>query len=288
MRGKMNLLILSARRLLLVLPGLFLLSSCSGTITSALFSPALDNMQEQPDIELVCEGTPAYLLMVDSLIAGEPESATLLTLGTKAYSGYLGVMPECGADPARIKAMTEKAYDYSARLLEHLIGAPPSASHGDFRRGLENHSADAEKLVWAALGWVSWVQQQQGAPAAMADLGKIEMLLQKIIERNDRVEGGLAHFLLGAYYGSRPDMLGGNSKMSRYHFERAIDMTNRQKLIYLVTYAETYGRNTGNKTLHDKLLQEVMDFPLESSRQNTLTNQIAKNKADRLIKENFF
>jgi len=246
-------------------------------------------MQEQTDVLLVCEGTPSYLLMIDSLIAGDPHDQGLLTLGTKAYGGYIGAMAECNEDPYRIKAMAEKAYGYSSRLLQETLAITPSDNLDTFKAKLQRSTpAKAQKLFWVAFGWMSWIQQQEGSPAAMAGLGKIELLLQKIIELDEEVENGMAHFLIGSYYGARPGMLGGKPKLSRYHFDRALHISQRKILIMQTLYAQTYARNSFDKELHDSLLQEVLDFQLEQNKSYMLANQIAKRKAERLLNEKFF
>ncbi len=266
-----------------------LLSSCTGMLTSALIGPALDNMQEQSDLQLVCEGTPSYLLMLDSLIAAEPEDAGLLTLGSKAYSGYIGAMLECGSPRNRITTMADKANTYRTRLLKELLHISPDDDYQLFNSKLNGASkAQVKELFWAAFAWVVWVQQQEGAPAAMADLAKIEKLLHTIVELDETVQSGTAHLLLGGYYGSRPEMFGGDPAQSRYHFERALQISRRTLLIMQTTYAETYGRTTMNKELHNALLREVIDFPLESQPGNMLANQIAKRRAARLLQEQFF
>lgn len=266
-----------------------LMSSCVGSITTALITPALENMQEQEDIDLVCEGTPSYLLMIDSLIAGDPDNTAMLRLGTKAYSGYLGAMVECQAQPERIEAMANKAKGYSDQLLLETLNITPEDDLERFTTKLKRSgSGDVQSLIWAAIGWISWVQQQQGAPAAMADLGKIEQLLLRLVNLDEREERGMAHFLLGSYYGIRPAMLGGNPQKSKTHFERALALSERKMLIYQTLYAQTYARATLNKDLHNALLQEVIDFPLEQAKTLTLTNQLAKRKAARLIDDGFF
>jgi hypothetical protein len=266
-----------------------LLSSCSAFFTKALVGPALENMQEQSDLELVCEGTPSYLLMIDSLIAADPDDPGLLTVGAKAYSGYIGAMTECGLSKDRISAMADKALYYSKALLLELLHISVTDSYQSFQDKLLKASKyDAEQLFWAAFAWVSWVRQQEGAPAAMVDLGKIEKILLRIVELDETVQQGSAHFLLGGFYGSRPLMFGGKPEQSRYHFERALKLSQRKMLIFQTTYAETYARITMDKTLHDALLDEVIDFSLESHRQNLLANLIAQRRAERLLQEKFF
>ena len=149
-------------------------------------------------------------------------------------------------------------------------------------------SGDADKLFWGAFGWLTWIQQQQGSPEAMADLIIVEKIMARVLELDETTENGAAHVFFGALYGSKPAMIGGDFKRSRHHFERALEISNRSFLLVHTTFAETYCRMTFNKELHDALLQEVLDFPIEQAPENTLTNQIAKRKAKKLLGEGFF
>ena len=83
-------------------------------------------------------------------------------------------------------------------------------------------------------------------------------------------------------------MLGGKPELAKEHFEKSLALSERKSLITHVTYAEKYARITMNKELHDNLLQEVIDFPIEDAPEFTLSNQIAKRKAKALLEEDYF
>jgi hypothetical protein len=271
--------------LLLVL----VLSSCTSTLTTALVGPALENMQQQSDVELVCEGTPPYLLMIDSIIASDPQDPDLLILGAKAYSGYIGAMQECGLSKDRIAAMADKAHLYGIELLSPIVPISPTNTLDELDEKLQHISKGyTARLFWGAFAWISWIERQAGAPAAMADIGKIEKILIKIIELDETFLSGAAHFLLGAYYGSKPKMFGGKPELSKFHFDKSLKISGRKMLIFQTTYAQTLARLTMDKELHDSLLLEVINFVPESSPENMLANQIAIKRAKRLIQENYF
>lgn len=266
-----------------------LLSSCTSTLTTALVGPALDNMQQQSDVELVCEGTPPYLLMIDSLIASDPQDPDMLILGAKAYSGYIGAMQECGLSKVRIATMADKAHLYGIGLLSPILPISPTNTLDDLEDRLQHISKSyTARLFWGSFAWISWLERQGGAPAAMADIAKIEKILLKIIDLDETFQSGATHFLLGAYYGSKPRMFGGKPELSKYHFERALEISKRKMLIVQTTYAQTLARLTMDKELHDSLLGEVINFVPETSPENMLANQIAIKRAKRLIQENYF
>ncbi len=277
----------------IALPFLFLLalvlSSCAGSIATSVFKPALENMQQQTDIQLVCEGTPPYLLMLDSLIASDPGSEELLRLGAKAYSGYIGAMTECQMENARIQTMADKAKLYGKMLLSPHLPITPENSLEELDDQLQSMTkGDVPNLFWGVFSWITWVQQQKGSPSAMADLTKIEKILVRIVALDAGYQDGAAHFFLGAYYSSRPKLLGGDPEKGRFHFEEALRISKRKMLIYQTIYAQTLARMTMDQELHNLLLREVINFKLDSYPEKTLSNLIAKNKAKQLLEEEYF
>ena len=154
---------------------------------------------------------------------------------------------------------------------------------------LEKRSAsDADSLFWGSYGWLTWIEQQQGSPAAMADLVTIEKIMERLLEIDDTVEQGGPHLFFGVLYGSKPKMIGGDPEQSRSHFERALEISNRSFLMAQMLFAATYSRMVFDRELHDSLLEEVIDFELDRAPDNRLSNQIAKRRAEELLEENFF
>lgn len=271
----------------LLLP--MLLSSCSTLISNTLVEPTVANLQKQTDLELVCEGSPAYLLMIDSLIAGNPENKNLLRSGAKAYSGYLSSMEECGHNQARIKVVAEKSKLYGTSLLAHYLPLEPGTEQTEFDTEVAAlRKGQVEDVFWGSLAWLSWIQAQQGAPGAMIDLIKVEKIMGRILELDPEYELGSPHLFFGAYYATRPPMFGGDPDKSQQHFEQALTISKRRFLLIQTTYAETLARQLFDRELHDRLLQEVIDFPLDTAPGQALGNQLAKRKAARLLAEDFF
>ena len=84
------------------------LAGCSSLIIGSALKPTLSNLQQQTDLGLVCEGAPAYLLMLDSLLASDPDNTELLSSGVQAYVGYSASLDACGRLD-RAETVSEKA-----------------------------------------------------------------------------------------------------------------------------------------------------------------------------------
>ncbi|MFW2365206.1 MAG: TRAP transporter TatT component family protein [Desulforhopalus sp.] len=268
----------------------FWLSSCSGLITNSVIEPAIGNLQQQTDIDLVCEGAPAYLLMIDSMLVSSPDSRKLLLVATQSYSAYAATLFECGTpDELRVAKIADKAHGYGLRLLSRYLPVKSGQENEALEEKLAKLTAgDVPDVFWGTYGWLTWVRSQKGSPASIADIVPIEKIMTRLLQLDESFQGGSIHLFFGGYHAAKPAMFGGKPDVSRMHFEKALELSNRRFLLTQTTYAETLARTTMDKELHDQLLNEVLSFPLESAPEFGLSNQIAVNKARKLLEENYF
>jgi hypothetical protein len=259
-------------------------NGCTSMITKPLLEPVELSLQRQTDLELIKDGAPSLLLLLDGLLAQDPYNKKLLMTATKAYGAYAITLHEAG-EAGRAIVMSQKAKTYGMTLLSLL---PHLENIYDKKlieidRALDRSSKDhVGFLFWGAYGWATWIRFQEGAPAAMADLPIIEYIMLRVVELDELYYYGGAHIFLGAYYSSRPQMYGGKPQESRKHFERALAISNRKFLLAQVTYAETYARMIFDKELYQKLLNEVLGQPLEDNDMAS-SNKLAQVMAQKLL-----
>ena len=286
--GKINVPV-AVYRFLIVLLLLPFISSCSSLLSNTLIEPTVTNLQKQTDLDLVCEGSPAYLLMIDSLIASDPESRNLLRVGSQAYSGYLSAMAECGLPEERITAVAQKSRLYGTTLVGQMLPLAPGTDAAVFDKKLTDlRTSQTPDLFWGTLAWLGWIQAEKGAPAAMAELGTVEKIMARLLELDEKYQMGSLHLFFGVYYATRPPMFGGDPEKSAFHFEKALAISHHKFLLVQTAYAETLARQNFDRKLHDRLLQEVIDFHIDEAPDLALSNQIAKRRAKRLLDEDFF
>jgi hypothetical protein len=263
---------------------------CSALLTGTVVKPAVGNLQRQQDVDLVCEGAAAYLLMIDSLIESDQTNQDLLLIGVQAYVGSIAALESCGTPVERLQSLAGKARTYGRQLLSTVLSSDSALTTDTELVGAlaTLTPSSARDLFWGAYGWLAWISQQQGSPAALADLVVVEQLMRRVIELDETVENGGAHLFFGIFYGAKPALVGGDPERSRSHFQRALQLSNRSLLPVQTAYAQTYARMTFDRTLHDSLLEEVLAFPLETAPENTLINQIAIRRARTLLAEDYF
>ncbi|MGL1930965.1 MAG: TRAP transporter TatT component family protein [Desulfotalea sp.] len=272
---------------LLILLAPLLLTSCAKLITDKVVAPAVANIQQQTDIQLVCDGAPSYLLMVDSMLASNPEDESMLSLASQAYIGYTGALAACEAPNTKISINGKKARLYGSRLLEEMVHIQTEPD-----KLVENlakmRKSDVPELFWGSFGILTWIQLESGSPAAMADLTIVAKTMERVLALDENFQGGAPHLFFGGYYAARPVYIGGDPEKARIHFEKALKNGDRKFLLTHVTYAKTIARLTFDKELHDSLLKEVINFPIDSAPQYALSNRIAQKQAKELLEEEYF
>ena len=266
-------------------------SGCTSMIIQPLLDPVELSLQRQTDLELIKDGAPSLLLLLDGLIAKNPHNKNLLMAATKAYGAYAIMLHESN-DLDRAISISQKAKTYGMTLLSLLphLGNIHAKKLVETDQALDRISrGQVGYLFWGAYGWATWIRFQDGAPGAMVDLPIIEHIMLRVVELDESYYYGGAHIFLGAYYSSRPAMYGGKPQLSRDHFERALAISNRKFLLTQVTYAETYARLVFDKKLYENLLTEVLDQPLEDNEMAS-SNKLAQVMAKKLLDdtEEFF
>jgi tetratricopeptide (TPR) repeat protein len=281
---KQKTLTLALGKIFLALAVLMYSSGCTSLIVNPLLDPLTLSLQKQTDLQLLQDGVPSLLLLLDGLIASDPDNERLLMTAAKAYGAYATVLYEEG-QVERAVTVSSKAKEYGINLLKQLPGLQNINNNtlGEIDQSLGKISPGrVGSLFWGTYGWAIWIQYQEGAPAAMADLPIVEQIMLRVVELDESYYYGGAHIFLGAYYGSRPQMFGGNPEASRQHFERALALNDRLFLLTHVAYAETYARTMFDRELYLELLTEVIEQPLADSDMAS-SNKMAKVKAEKLI-----
>jgi len=237
----------------------------------------------QDDPATVRDGAPAYLLLVDGLIQEHPDDEQLLTAGARLDTAYAAVFVD---DTARAQRLTEKARGYGRRavcLHSSALCAADSARQEAFAAAVSKLGKDAVPAMYAyATSWAVWLQSRRNDPAALADVPKIEVLLERVVALDEDFEHGQAHLYLGILNSQLPAAVGGKPEIGKAHFERAIALSQGHDLLAKVEYARNYARLIFDRALHDRLLQEVIAADPVSPGY-TLSNVLAQQQARALL-----
>jgi len=269
-----------------MLPLLLALTGCAMLIrpvTSGFTSNLASAILDQDDPEIVRDGAPAYLMAIDGMIAGNPDDTELLLLGAQLYGAYNSAFV---ADEARRLRLSDRAFGYAQRALCEQRASVCEAADRPYEEFIaslgETGAGDVPSLYGFGAAWASWVQARAGDWGAVAQIPKIEALMQRVVELDEPYEDGAAHLYLGVLLTQRPASLGGKPEQAREHFERTIELSEGRDLMAKVLYAQQYARLVFDRPLHDRLLGEVVAAdPAAPGR--TLANTLAQQQARVLL-----
>ena len=276
-------------RLLLLLLVSWAAVGCASLISSAT-SGVADNVTvailNQDDPQVVRDGAPAYLIMIDGLIEGDPDNARLLRSGAKLYGSYTAAF--LIDDELRAQRLASKSLAYARRALCLDVESVCAALDGrtdDFISILaDTNSGDLPSLYEFAAAWSGWIRLNSSDWNAIADVSKVTALFERCLILDETYDGGGAHVYLGVIKSFLPATLGGKPELGRQHFEKAIEISAGQNLMISVLMAEHYARNIFDQEIHDSLLTTVLEAPAESPGY-TLINMLAKQQAEKLLAE---
>jgi hypothetical protein len=238
---------------------------------------------DQEDVLVIRDGGPAYLIAIDGLIQGDPNSQTLLLAGARLYSAYASGFV---VDPTRAERLTLRARMYGERALcirRTSLCEPGKLSFDDFEKALGlTDQSDVDALFGLGSAWASWVQADSGDWNAIADIPKVQALMERVVLLGPEHESGSAHLYLGVLYTLRPESMGGKPDLGRQHFESAIELSGGRNLSAKVLFARQYARLVFDRALHDQLLTDVVDSDPKASG-FTLSNVLAQEEAHELL-----
>src|SRR5690606_16584586 len=161
-------------------------TGCSGLIGSMAADTLSASILEQDDPQLIKEGAPAYLLLLDGFISRSPEDTALLAAGAQPYALYGS---RFAADDERAIALTTKArrYGREAMCLEHEWACNPETI--DYESYVEHLSRvtrrDIDLLYAYAVSWLSHLDATSEDWAAVADLPWVEATLERVLELDE-------------------------------------------------------------------------------------------------------
>ena len=235
------------------------------------------------DPETIGKAVPSYLILVSSMIKGDPENAGLLKTGAQLYSAYAGSFTD---SPESKLALSRRAFDYGSRAMclrnENLCDAALQP-FSEYREHLA--SVDIEQVDFLfvfATSWAGLIEANSADWNAVADLPRVRVALERVLELDEGISNGNAHLYLAVLDSLLPPALGGKPELAKQHFERAIELSHGSNLMARVLYAEKYARLLFDRELHDRLLEEVLAADVGEG-DEVLANTLAKQKAAELL-----
>lgn len=270
------------RFVLLLVPAV--IGGCASLAGHRMANTLSGAIANETDPELVRDGAPAYLLMVDGLIRDDPDDQKLLEGAARLDTLYATVFLH---EPQRVLRLTEKALTYGQHALclriDTFCAAP--LNYDPFIAGLNQADKEDVPALYAyAMSWSGWLQARAGDPMALAGLPKVIAMLERVVALDPDYEHGQPHLFLGILDSQLSPALGGRPEQGKEHFEKAVALSHGHDLLAKTEYARNYAKITFDRALYERLLNEVLAAdPVVPG--YTLTNVLAQRQARELLQQ---
>jgi hypothetical protein len=250
-------------------------SGLAGNLSTAILN--------QDDPELVRDGAPAYLLMLDSFVESAPDNEGALIAAANLYAAYGVVFVD---DPNRARKLTLRARSYGQRAL----CVSDKRACGIWELGYEHfvvalnvlNIKDAPALYTFGVSWIAYIQAHSDDWAALAKLPQVQATMKRVQEIDPQYEQSNVEHFLALLDTIRPPALGGDFEAGFAHYERAMSLSGGRDLSIKVDCARYYARTLYDRELHDRLLNEVLTAdPVHEG--FTLFNTLAQVEAQELL-----
>ena len=258
-------------------------ASVANNAAAGLADSLSTSILNQDDPELVRDGVPTFLLLLDSMVQSSPDDSRTLGAAAELYAAYGTAFT---ADPQRARILTARAHDYGLRAL--CADEPDSCSleglpFDEYERtilAIERNAADS--LYSYCIGSLAFIRANSDDWNALADLPKIEVALVHLLTLDPGYKASSINMYLGILNSLRPPALGGDPERGKGYFETAIELSDGRDLGVKVEYARGYARLVYNRELHDRLLNEVLVSEVKQP-DLTLINSLAQQQARELL-----
>ena len=254
-----------------------------------------DTFASDDDPELVKAAAPFSLKLMESLLAEDPRNDALLLAAARGFTEYAYAFVQPDADAlevtdvaaaqaarARARRLYLRARDYGLRGLDvrhpgfaaALAARPAQAAAGAAR-------ADVPLLYWTAAAWGAAIAVAKDDPSLVADLPKIEAMIDRAVALDEAWDNGSLHGFLISYELVR----GGRdaAERSRREFERAVALSGGRLAAPYVSYAEAVPLQGQQPEEFRRLLEQALAINPDAYPPARLANLVAQRRARWLL-----
>jgi tetratricopeptide (TPR) repeat protein len=263
--------------------GCSLLRKGAGAMMTPMAGDLAKSLQHQQDYDLVEEGAPTYLLLLDGLVESSPDNPDLLLAASSAQTAYAAAFLD-KSEAARARIMYGKARDYGLRILcrnkkfKKVQDQPVDV----FKSALPSfRQKDVPALYATATAWTGWIINS-GSVEAIAQFPKAMALMERVMELDPSYQKGGPDMYFGVYYAVQPLGAGRDLEKSKAHFEKAMEYAGPDYLLPRVAFAEYYARYAFDQELFEKTLNGVLDQNVDTP-DFRLMNEAARRRATALL-----
>ncbi len=140
-------------------------------------------------------------------------------------------------------------------------------------------------LYWTALAWGATIAVSKDDPHRVAELPQMEALIDRALELDEAYDHGAIHTFLITYEMSREGAPGDPADRARYHFARALELSQGRLVSPWVALAESVSLQEQRVDEFDRLLGEALAIDPDAHPEFRLMNLIMQRRARWLLSQ---
>lgn len=259
-----------------------------------LVEEATASFFEEPDTLLAREAAPSNLKLIEGMAHGSPQNPEILTAASQLLGAYaFGFLEDCCVDDAdqetaneRAKALYLRGRDYAVRALDLSVdfSAMLEMDQVAFEQALETiEEDDVAPLFWTTFNWGLYINLSRADLTALSDLSRVVALAKRVAALDPMFFYGGADMFQMVFNASLGPAVGGSPELAKQAYERAQKASGGRFLLTKYLYAKYYPLQMMDRELFERLLNEIIAAPVDLLPEQRLSNQLAKEKAVRLL-----
>jgi len=249
------------------------------------------------DPELIKAAVPFSLKLMESLLEESPRHKGLLFATSSGFTQYAYAFVQQDADEleetniAAAQAARQRAARFYLRARNYALRGLETANPG-FTNALRADASTAVKqlnkrdlpqIYWAAVSWAAAISNSKDKPDLIADMPKVEALIDRALALDETFDHGAIHAFLITYEMSRQDAAGDAEVRARIHFNRALELSDRQQAGPFVALAEAVALKNQNVAEFKSLLEQALAINPDTRLEWRLANLIMQRRARWLL-----
>lgn len=249
------------------------------------------------DPELVRSAAPFSLKLIENLLAETPAHRGLRLAAASGFTQYAFAFLEQDADlmadqdfaaatllRTRARRLYLRARDHGLRGLE--------SAHDGFSRQLRADPkaavraavrADVPLLFWTAAAWGAAISLSKDNADLIADQVRVEALIDRALELDERFDAGAIHAFLITYEIARQGAAGEPAARARRHFKRAMELCAGGQAGPLVSLAEAVAVAKQDRAEFQALLKRALAIDPDAHPEWRLANLVMQRRARWLL-----
>lgn len=242
------------------------------------------------DPELIRDAAPFALKLEESLLAESPRHRGLLLATASGFTqyGYAFVQQEADEletrDVAGAKTMRDRARKLYVRARDYGLRGLRVNELGFEKAVRLATKRDVPLLFWTAASWGALISISKNDPDVVADLPKVEALIDRALVLDEKFERGAIHSFLINYEMARPGLSPAErEKRAKQHFDRAMELGAGKVASPLVSYAEAVCLQRQQRAEFERLLKEALAIDVDQMPDCRLANLVTQRRARWLL-----